>query len=103
MAKKLLILGAVLLPMALVVWIVDHHFRLKSGFASIEHGDTESRVELVLGEPYEVIKCGQFGGIPAAGCVKEFSYLSLLAFTDVWVVDFDANDRVIGKLRYRSP
>src|SRR5580704_12447124 len=98
MAKRSLIGALVLLPIVLAVWIVGHHFRLKSGFASIKHGDPQSRVEQVLGEPHDVIKCGQFGGAPPVGCVKGFSYLSILTFTDVWVIDFDATGSVVRKL-----
>jgi hypothetical protein len=103
MAKRSLIGVLVLVPITFAVWIIGYHLHLKSGFAAIEHGDTQRRVEQLLGEPHDVIGCGQFGGAPPTGCAKGFSYLSLLAFTDVWVIDFDAEGRVVRKLRYRSP
>jgi hypothetical protein len=92
-----------LVPLALLAWIVIHHLLLKSGFARIEHGTSRSEVVRALGEPNSVNECGKWGGNPPSGCVKEFTYLSILAFPDVWVVSFDAHDRAVRKLRYRSP
>jgi hypothetical protein len=101
--KKLAILTMMLLPLVLLAWVIIYHLRLKSRFAGIEHGISQAEVVQALGEPNGIFKCGSWGGDPPVGCVKEFSYLSILAFTDVWVVSFDANDKAIRKLRYRSP
>jgi hypothetical protein len=101
--KKLVISSLTLLPGILLAWVVVHHLRLKSAFANIERGFSRAEIVKVLGEPHEVLGCGHFGGTPPADCVKQLSYLSILAFTDVWIVALDANDRVVGKLRYRSP
>jgi hypothetical protein len=101
--KKLAVLTMTLLPFILLAWLIISHLSLKSGFASIEHGASQAEVVRDLGEPNSIVRCGSFGGHPPAGCVKEFSYLSILAFTDVWVVSFDSDDRAIRKLRYRSP
>jgi len=101
--KKLAIVPMMLLPLILLAWLIIDHLGLKAGFAGIEHGAAGAEVVQALGEPNSIVKCGSWGGDPPAGCVKEISYLSMLAFTDVWVVSFDANDRAIRKLRYRSP
>jgi hypothetical protein len=101
--KKIAICATVLVPLALVAWVIIQHLRLKSGFSGIEHGTSQAEVVQALGEPNSVVKCGSLGGPPPLDCVKEFSYLSILAFTDVWVVSFDANDKAVRKLRYRSP
>jgi hypothetical protein len=92
-----------LLPLILLGWLIAHHLRLKSGFAHIEHETSQTEVVAALGEPNSVNECGKWGGNPPVGCVKEFTYLSYLAFPDVWVVSFDANDKAVRKLRYRSP
>jgi hypothetical protein len=93
----------ILVPLILLAWLIAHHLRLKSGFADIEHGTSQTEVVEALGEPNSVNECGKWGGKPPVGCVKEFTYLSYLAFPDVWVVSFDANDKAVRKLRYRSP
>jgi hypothetical protein len=93
----------VLLPLILLGWLITDHLRLKSGFAHIEHGTSQTEVVGSLGEPNSVNKCGKWGENPPVGCVKEFTYLSYLAFPDVWVVSFDDNDKAVRKLRYRSP
>ena len=101
--KKLVIGSLTLLLVILLAWVAVHHLRLKAAFANIGRGTSRAEIVKVLGEPHEVLECGHFGGTPRADCAKELSYLSILAFTDVWIVAFDANDRAIGKLRYRSP
>ena len=101
--KRLAILATTLLPLILLAWVVIQHLRLKSSFAGIEHGTSAAEVVQTLGEPNGIFECGHFGGKPPAGCVNEFSYLSIVAFTDVWVVSFDANDQAVRKYRYRSP
>jgi hypothetical protein len=102
--KRLVLLTTTLLPLILPAWLIICHVHLKSGFAHIEHGTPAAEVVQTLGEPNGIFfECGHFGGKPPAGCVREFSYLSILAFTDVWVVSFDANDQAVRKYRYRSP
>ena len=101
--RKLTILIIGLLPLILLAWAIIHHLCLKSGFARIERGNSQTEIVRAIGEPNSVAQCGAWGGEPPAGCVKEFAYLSILAFTDVWVVSFDANDKAVRKLRYRSP
>jgi hypothetical protein len=73
----------ILLPLILFAWAIIYHLRLKSGFTGIERGISQAEVVKALGEPSSVVKCGWWGGNPPVGCVKEFSYLSILAFTDV--------------------
>jgi hypothetical protein len=92
-----------LLPLTLLAWAVAQHLRLKSGFSRIKQETSETEVVRAIGEPNSVAQCGKWGGEPLAGCIKEFAYLSILAFTDVWVVSFDADDKAVRKLRYRSP
>jgi len=77
--------------------------QFESDFARIAPGATQAEVTRLLGEPFDVVACAEFGGKPPEGCTKEFSYVSAASFWDVWEVSFDANDRVIRKLRYRSP
>jgi hypothetical protein len=89
-----------LVPLALLAWIVIHHLLLKSGFAGIAHGASRAEVVRALGEPNSVSECGKWGGNPPAGCVQEFAYLSILAFPEVWVVSFDADDKAMRTLRY---
>ncbi len=81
--------------------IRDQNF--KSGFAQIAIGASQADVRRILGEPDAVVACAHSGGTPPAGCTKEFSYVTAVTFTDEWVLSLDANDRVIRKLRYRSP
>jgi|EndMetStandDraft_5_1072996.scaffolds.fasta_scaffold846555_2 hypothetical protein len=66
-------------------------------------GASEAEVIGLLGEPFDVVACAEFGGEPPEGCAKEFSYVTAATFWDVWEVSFDAHDRVIRKVRYRSP
>lgn len=101
--RKSTVLVIGLLPLILSAWAIIHHLRLKSGFARIERGNSQTEVVRAIDEPNSVARCGKWGGEPPAECVKEFAYLSILAFTDVWVVSFDANDKAVRKLRYRSP
>jgi hypothetical protein len=81
--------------------------QLKSGFANIKLGASQSEVVDILGAPHAIVQCGvqcgRFGGRPPPACVKEFSYLSIIIFVDVWIVSFDASERVVRKLSYRSP
>jgi hypothetical protein len=101
--KKLAICVAMLLPLSLLAWAITHYLLLKSGFARIQHGTTQAEIVRSLGEPNSITRCGGWGGKPPVGCVKEFAYLSPIAFTDVWVVSFDANDQAVQKFRARSP
>lgn len=101
--KKLAICFAALVPLMLLALAYLHHLRLTSSFARVEHGTSQAEVVSALGEPSSVSRCGSWSGSPAVGCSKEFAYLSILAFTDVWVVSFDANDKAVQKHRYRSP
>jgi hypothetical protein len=101
--RKLTILILVLLPLILLAWAIMHHLRLKSGFSRIKQGTSQTEVVRAIGEPNSVEQCGKWGGETPAGCIKEFAYLSIVAFTDVWVVSFDADDKAVRKLRYRSP
>src|SRR5580704_14258679 len=98
-------IGAIVLtPLALVALaLVAQHLHLKSGFARIEHGTSRADVIKSLGKPWWVAPCGHWGGLPPSGCVEEIGYTSVVGFTDVWVVSFDADDRAVRKLRYRSP
>jgi hypothetical protein len=57
-----------------------------------------------MGSPHAVGPCGASGsGSHSADCRRERSYISLLSFSDVWVVFFDRNDRVIGTTHLISP
>ena len=103
---KKLTVGIRLVTGLLVVLLVSLLIRdqgLKSAFNEIVMGESQEIVVQKLGQPYAVVECGQFGGTPPVGCAKEFSYVSVLTFWDVWAVSFDASDRVVRKLRYRSP
>jgi hypothetical protein len=88
---------------ALCAWLVIADQMLKSGFARIALGMTQSQVVGILGAPHAVEVCNTFGGTPAPRCAKELSYLSWLSFTDVWTVRFDKRGLVLGAVRYRSP
>jgi hypothetical protein len=101
--KKLSIYAAIILPLLLLAWIGIQHVQLKSGFAKIGHGSTLAEITGLLGQPTWVGKCGEWGGVPPDGCVRDLGYASFLAFTDVWVISLDANDMAVRKLRYRSP
>jgi len=46
---------------------------------------------------------GHVGQEIPSSCVKEYSYLSLLSFIDVWTVGFDDTKRIVWKYRYTSP
>ncbi len=94
---------AVGLPTAVLGSLVISDQRLKSGFDRIATGASQAEVTKILGDPYAVVECASFGGKPPAGCTREFSYVSLVTFWDVWVLSFDENDRVVRKLRYKSP
>ena len=87
---------------ALVISPVVYHLKLKSDFSRIVRGESQADVKQALGEPHDVVKCGNFGGYPP-GCDKQFSYLSAITFWDVWTVSFDSSGHVVGKYRYRSP
>jgi hypothetical protein len=101
--RTTVILLVVGLPAVLLASLVIRDLQLKSEFGYLKLGASRADVVQALGEPHAVVRCGQFGGNPPPDCVKEFSYLSILSFTDVWIVSFDANDAVVRKLRYRSP
>jgi hypothetical protein len=100
--KRLSIYAAVILPLLLLAWAGIQLAQLKSGFAEIKHGSSLAEITSLLGQPNWVGKCDEWGGSPP-DCVRNLGYLSLLAFTDVWVVSLDANDRAVRKYRYRSP
>jgi hypothetical protein len=91
------------LPIAVLGSLIVSDQRLKSGFDQIATGASQAEVIQILGDPRAVVGCASFGGKPLAGCTKEFSYVSAATFWDVWVLSFNANDRVIRKLRYKSP
>ena len=102
--RRSLTLGLMIgMPAALLAWLAIGHQQLTSGFNRVALGETQTEVLRTLGEPHGVVECGSFGGTPSADCDREFSYISALTFWDVWVVSFDASNRVIRKLRYRSP
>jgi len=101
--KKLAICVVVLLPLIILAWVIGRYMNLNAGFARIERGNSPADVIRIMGEPNNVAECGRSGGTPAPGCVKEFSYLSVLVFTDLWVVSFDADDKVLRKARLSSP
>jgi len=88
-------------------WLLYVDRSLKDGFDKVDVGHNREQVESILGKPSGIEECGHFGGknsqtIPA-GCVKEYSYLSLLSFVEVWTVGFDDAQRVVSKYRYTSP
>jgi hypothetical protein len=91
------------LPIAVLGSLIMSDQRLKSGFNQIATGASQAEVIQILGDPHVVIDCAYFGGKPPDGCTKEFSYVSAVTFWDVWALSFDANDRVIRKVRYKSP
>jgi hypothetical protein len=101
--RMIVVLLAVGLPAAVLGSLVIGDQRLKSGFDRIATGTSRAEVTKILGDPHAVVECASFGGKTPAGCTKEFSYVSLVTFWDVWVPSFDANDRVVRKLRYKSP
>jgi hypothetical protein len=103
MARKLIVGALIAAPLCLLAWVVIQHLQLKSAFARIEHGTSRAEIIETLGEPRWVGRCGNWGGLPPTGCVRDIGYTSVLGFTDVWVVSLDANDRAVRKLRYRSP
>ena len=98
-----MIFAAIGLPSMLLASLVIPDQQLKSGFANIKLGASQSEVVDMLGEPHAIVQCGRFGGRPPPACVTEFSYLSIIIFVDVWIVSFDASERVVRKLSYRSP
>jgi hypothetical protein len=101
--KRLSIYVATVLPLVLLAWLGIQHVRLKSGFAEIRRGSPLSEITRLLGPPNWVGKCGEWGGDPPEGCVRDLGFTSVFGFTDVWVVSLDANDMVVRKYRYRSP
>lgn len=101
--KRLAIYAAVILPVLFLAWAGIQLAQLKSGFAEVRPGSSLAEITRLLGRPKWVRECGHWGGPAPDGCVSDLGYLSLLAFTDVWVVSLDANDMVVRKYRYRSP
>ena len=101
--RKAVTTAAAAVVLAAILWLVGTDFRLKKEFRQIAIGDPKNEVTASIGRPRYVVRCASYGGNPLPGCVEEYAYLSLLSFTDVWTVDFDDNDRVIRKYRYRSP
>src|SRR3984957_17556984 len=91
------------LPVAILGLLIFSDQRLKSGYDQIAEGASQAEVRQILGDPHAVLECASFGGKPPSGSTTEFSYFSAATFWDVWVLSFDANDRVIRKLRYKSP
>jgi hypothetical protein len=91
------------LPIVVLGALIIRHQQFKSDFARITTGASQAEVIKLLGEPFDVVACAAFDGKPPEGCTKEFSYVSIPTFSDVWEISFDANDRVIRKQRYRSP
>jgi hypothetical protein len=96
-----LVLLAVLAVMPTTLFI--RHQGFTSAFAQVEMGESQERVVQRLGLPSAVGQCGGLGGTPPDHCAEELSYISPLVFWDVWVVSVDADNRVVRKLRYRSP
>jgi hypothetical protein len=87
----------------LPAFLTLRHQNFKDSFAQIEIGASLAEIEKMLGKPYDTVACGGLGGDPPPGCIKELVYISPMIFWDAWMIAFDHGDRVIRKLRYRSP
>jgi hypothetical protein len=103
MSRKAGVMIALALLAAAAGWLVLTDIRLKRGFERITAGEQKANVVTSIGEPHDVVPCSTFRSNPMPACVEEYTYLSLLSFTDVWTVDFDVQGYVVGKYRYRSP
>jgi hypothetical protein len=104
MKKDTMLVGMIAsILVGLPVFLILRHQSVKSGFAQIHVGASLVEVEKTLGRPYDAVECGHLGGDPPPGCMRELIYISPLMFWDAWTVAFDNSDRVIRKLRYRSP
>jgi len=91
------------IPVILCAWLIIDDQTLRYGFERIKIGMSSAEVMAMLGTPHRIDRCGTWGGDPAINCQREFSYVTLLEFPDVWVVSLDTSDRVSRTLRYRSP
>ena len=107
LAPRAVMWATVALPLGVLGWLVCVDSFLKAGFRRLDAGQSREQVESILGKPSDIEECGHFGGkvgreIPS-NCVYEYSYVSLLSFTDLWAVGFDDTERVVWTYRYRSP
>ena len=80
MMKRTILTLAVGLPSVFLVSLVVHDQLLKSTFENLTIGETQAAVVQKLGQPRDVVGCGQFGAPSPLGCTHSFSYLSLLTF-----------------------
>jgi hypothetical protein len=103
--RKLIALGVVLIPTALVVWPIlrVRHFERSSG--EIRADDTRVVVLDRMGKPWKDERCGEYLGGSPSGCAEEFLYAHPYAplVPEYWVVDFNQDRRVINSLHLISP
>jgi hypothetical protein len=103
MTSRAIAICLLLSLVAILAYLVGRDQGLKSRFAAIDHGAPRSKVLEALGQPHALVKCGTYGGMPPPECVQELTFVSVMPSSGVWVVSLDGEDRVVGKLRYRSP
>jgi len=96
------ILAFVLAFLGLGAWTNNQEERMQSAFVGIELGTSWGDVIKVLGKPEVLPRCGESITRSAPpGCVREAYYSTILQC--ILVVSFDANDKVVGKRKFRYP
>jgi hypothetical protein len=79
--------------------------RLEKGFERVALGDTRVAVRKELGDPWKVVRCGEFiaGAVPA--CRQQYVYANPYApiLPEYWLVSFNAEGHVVGFVRVASP
>lgn len=99
------ILGFLFLMIALYVWPTVRVPRLNASFEVIKENDTKETVLESMGNPRRIEGCGEYLGDNPTGCVREFVYAHPYAplAPEYWVVYFNSNNRVLGKVHLVSP
>src|ERR1700722_12258282 len=104
MKVTLLMAFAVALILAILVPALRvRHYEFE--FDAISDGSTREFVLAKMGRPWKQEKCGEYLGGVAPGCVQEFIYAHPYApySPEYWVVQFDANKKVVSHVHLISP
>ena len=81
-------------------------------YAQVQRGDSEGRVQTLLGHPYQVSGAPQYLAwdtdasirTNTGECVREFWYAPRFSLAGgAWVVGFDGHSNVVSKYHYVSP
>jgi len=80
-----------------------HDSLLEQRFERVTQGMQQQQVRSVLGEPDRVGPCGEVGGVPPAGCAREYLYYPKLPTITTWAVFLDEHGTVLDTYRFESP